>query len=401
MKKRPYLPEEIKKYISDIRMEITENAGLINDDTAMEKIEEYVFSLEKSAACTHWENKALIDRIFLSLRREMDILQPYVDDRSVSEIMVNGTDHIFVERNGRIERVNASFDYVEDLEELIRRIAAKVHREINELNPIVDARLSDGSRVNAVYGNVALNGPILTIRKFPEKAMTMEELIRKGTMSRELSEFLGKAVRWGYNCFICGGTSSGKTTLLNVLMQSVPSHERVVVIEDSAELQIGHIENIVRMECRNANVQGKGEITMTDLIKTSLRMRPDRIIVGEVRGREVMDMIQAMNTGHDGSLSTGHANSIEGMLKRLEAMFLQAADIPMEAIRSQITEGIDLMIHMSRMRDGSRKIVEVAELTGIREGRIEINSLFKYGDPELRGELVNREKMEMANLSIS
>lgn len=394
-KRRAYSAEEIKRYISDIRMDITENADTINDETAMEMIEEYVFSLEKSGIRTHMQNKALIERLFLSLRREMDILQPYVDDRSVSEIMVNGKDHVFIERNGAIERADICFDSVEDLEELIRRIASKVHREINELNPIVDARLSDGSRVNAVYKNVALNGPILTIRKFPERAMTMDDLMEKGTLDRQLAEFLKKLVAAGYNCFICGGTSSGKTTLLNVLSQSVPSGERVVVIEDSAELQIGHIENIVRMECRNANVQGKGEVTMTHLIKASLRMRPDRIIVGEVRGREVMDMIQAMNTGHDGSLSTGHANSIGGMLKRLEAMFLQAADFPVEAIRSQITEGIDIMIHMSRMRDGCRRIVEVAELAGMKNGEIQTNCLFRYGDDNVKGQLINREKMEL------
>ena len=294
-KRRAYSAEEIKRYISDIRMDITENADTINDETAMEMIEEYVFSLEKSGIRTHMQNKALIERLFLSLRREMDILQPYVDDRSVSEIMVNGKDHVFIERNGAIERADICFDSVEDLEELIRRIASKVHREINELNPIVDARLSDGSRVNAVYKNVALNGPILTIRKFPERAMTMDDLMEKGTLDRQLAEFLKKLVAAGYNCFICGGTSSGKTTLLNVLSQSVPSGERVVVIEDSAELQIGHIENIVRMECRNANVQGKGEVTMTHLIKASLRMRPDRIIVG--RGKRKRG--HGYDTGHE------------------------------------------------------------------------------------------------------
>lgn len=268
----------------------------------------------------------LIERLFLSLRREMDILQPYVEDKSISEIMVNGKDHIFIERNGIPERVKLTFDSTEDLEELIRRIASRVHREINELNPIVDARLSDGSRVNAIYKNIALNGPILTIRKFPENVMKMEDMIKSGTITKDEANFLKALVISGYNCFICGGTSSGKTTMLNVLSQFIPIHERVVVIEDSAELQIEQVENIVRLECRSANVQGKGEVDMSHLVKASLRIRPDRIVIGEVRGKEVMDMIQALNTGHDGSLSTGHANSIEGMLKRLEAMFLQAAD---------------------------------------------------------------------------
>lgn len=398
----PYTSKEIKEYIADIRMKITGSHSTLDDMEALEEIEKYVFSLPKSHACTHLQNINLVNRLFFSLRREMDILQPYIEDKSISEIMINGKDHIFAERNGKLERLPLSFDSTEDLEELIRRIAAKVHREINELNPIVDARLSDGSRVNAVYKNIALNGPILTIRKFPEKVMDINDLIRKSTVTKEAAEYLEVLVKAGYNCFICGGTSSGKTTMLNVLSQFVPSQERVVVIEDSAELQIEQLENIVRLECRNANVQGKGEVDMAQLVKASLRMRPDRIIVGEVRGKEVMDMIQAMNTGHSGSLSTGHANSIEGMLKRLEAMFLQAAEFPVEAIRSQITEGIDIMIHMSRLRDGSRRVMEIAELEDSHRGSITTNSLFKFVSEEgegtgslvkTRNELLHREKL--------
>lgn len=389
----PYTNEEIKSFIAEIRLILTENEGIMTDAAALEKIEEYVFSLKKSQSCSHIQNDRLIQRIFLSLRREMDILQPYIDDRSISEIMVNGKDNIFVERGGRIEKLPLSFDSTEDLEELIRRIASRVHREINELNPIVDARLSDGSRVNAVYKNIALNGPILTIRKFPDRVMRMEDLIRNGTIEEAAAEFLRILVKAGYNCFVCGGTSSGKTTLLNVLSQSIPADDRVVVIEDSAELQIDQVDNIVRLECRNANVQGKGEVDMAQLVRASLRMRPDRIIVGEVRGREVMDMIQAMNTGHDGSLSTGHANNIEGMLKRLEAMFLQAAELPVEAIRSQITEGIDIMIHMSRMPDGSRKVMEIAELEGMENGIIKTNSIYKYGYGITNNRLIHREKL--------
>ena len=326
----------------------------------------------------------------------MDILQPYVEDKSISEIMVNGKDHIFIERNGIPERVKLTFDSTEDLEELIRRIASRVHREINELNPIVDARLSDGSRVNAIYKNIALNGPILTIRKFPENVMKMEDMIKSGTITKDEANFLKALVISGYNCFICGGTSSGKTTMLNVLSQFIPIHERVVVIEDSAELQIEQVENIVRLECRSANVQGKGEVDMSHLVKASLRIRPDRIVIGEVRGKEVMDMIQALNTGHDGSLSTGHANSIEGMLKRLEAMFLQAADFPVEAIRSQITEGIDVMVHMSRMKDGSRRVLEIAELEGLKDGKIKVNSLFKRGRRLADSKLLHCEKLYLA-----
>ena len=380
--KFPYSEEEIKQYMMDVRLQITDSEGTLDDQEALKKIENYVFSCPKAETCSHRHNIRLIERLFYSLRKEMDILQPYIEDKSISEIMVNGKDHVFAERNGKLERLPVAFDSTEDLEELIRRIAARVHREINELNPIVDARLSDGSRVNAVYKNIALNGPILTIRKFPEKIMSMEDLVEKETITKEAAAYLKVLVKAGYNCFICGGTSSGKTTMLNVLAQFVPSGERVVVIEDSAELQIRQVENIVRLECRNANVQGKGEVDMAQLVKASLRMRPDRILIGEVRGKEVMDMIQALNTGHSGSLSTGHANSIEGMLKRLEAMFLQAVEVPVDAIRNQITEAIDIMIHVSRMQDGSRKVLEIAELSGLEDGVITTNPLFQYRTEE-------------------
>ena len=369
----------------------------MTDERALTIIEEYVFSQERSSSCSFRDNMTLIERLFLSLRCEMDILQPYVDDKSISEIMVNGADSIFVERRGVITQLPLAFDSKEDLQELIRRIAGRVHREINELNPIVDARLSDGSRVNAVYGNIALNGPILTIRKFPETVMTMKDFIRNGTVSSEAADLLRILVRCGYNCFVSGGTSSGKTTMLNVLAQLIPDHERVIVIEDSAELQIRQIKNIVRMECRSANVSGKGQVDMTQLVKASLRMRPDRIIVGEVRGSEVFDMINAMNTGHAGSLSTGHANSIPGMLKRLEALFMQAADFPVDAIRAQISEGIDIMIHMSRMSDGSRKVIEIAELDDVRNGQIQINSLYRLDGGMTGNPLLHREKLEIGD----
>ena len=393
-----YSNDEIRACMSEIRLLIAEEGENISDSEALQIIEDHVFSLKKSQVCGHKANTELIDRIFLSLRREMDILQPYIDDSSISEIMVNGRSDVFAERHGRMERLPVEFDTVEDLEELIRRIASRVHREINELNPIVDARLSDGSRVNAVYKNIALNGPILTIRKFPDTVMTMDDLISNGPVEEETASFLEKLVKAGYNCFICGGTSSGKTTLLNVLSQSIPPGERLVVIEDSAELQIEQVENIVRLECRNANVQGKGGIDMSQLVKASLGVRPDRIIVGEVRGKEVMDMIQALNTGHSG-MSTGHANSIDGMLKRLEAMFLQAADFPVEAIRRQITAGIEIMIHMSRMKDGSRKITEIAELTGMEGGNIKVNMLYSHERGRTENALENREKLELAGMT--
>ena len=401
-----YSSDEIKEYMSEIRLLVTEDTINVSDTKSLNKIEQYVFSQSKAESCSYNENLRLISRLFLSLRREMDILQPYVEDDSITEIMVNGKDNIFVERRGMIQKLNLSFDNTEALEELIRRIASRVHREINELNPIVDARLSDGSRVNAVYKNIALNGPILTIRKFPDKVMNMGDLLSSRSITSEAAEFLKVLVKAGYNCFVSGGTSSGKTTFLNVLSQYIPPSERVIVIEDSAELQIEQVENIVRLECKNANVQGKGEVDMSQLVKASLRMRPDRIIIGEVRGKEVMDMIQALNTGHSGSLSTGHANSIHGMLRRLEAMFLQAADFPVEAMRSQISEAIDVMIHMSKMHDGSRKVMEITELSGFDGTNIETNCLFKFINNESGGELTrtnNRlmrtDKLELAGIT--
>lgn len=392
-----YSNEDVRGFIYDIRSRLAMVSDDINDSIALAEIEKYVFSKPGSHSAGYKANRELIQKIFFSLRKEMDILQPLVDDAGISEIMVNGKDDIFVERKGRVSRVPLSFDSTEDLEELIRRISARVHREINELNPIVDARLSDGSRVNAVYGNIALNGPILTIRKFPERVMTIDDLIKNETISEEAARMLDCLVFCGYNIFISGGTSSGKTTLLNVLAQMIPHDERVVVIEDSAELQIKQVDNIVRMECRNANVQGKGAVDMSQLVKTSLRMRPDRIVIGEVRGSEVFDMINAMNTGHSGSLSTGHANSISGMLKRLESMFMQAVDFPVDAIRSQICEGIDVIVHMSRMKNGSRKIIEIAEIDRVENGVIMTNQLYDHNSGLTGNRLSHREKIETMN----
>lgn len=392
---------EFQEMITEIRKQLVQQDEEITDDLARKIIEDYVLH-NRGAMMQHpREARKLVDRIFYSIRRELDILQPYIEDEKVSEIMVNGIHDIFIERSGYIEKVDMEFDSVEQLEELIRRLAAKVHREINELNPIVDARLEDGSRINAVYKNIALNGPILTIRKFPQKAIDMEFLIRRGSITREAASFLEMLVKAGYNCFISGGTSSGKTTFLNVLSNFIPTSERVIVIEDSAELQIKQISNLIRMECKQANAQKRGQIAMEDLIKTSLRMRPDRIIVGEVRGKEVVDMAQAMNTGHS-SMSTGHGNSIQGMLRRLESMFLQAADYPIEAVRSQIAEGIDVIIHLGRLSDGNRKVLEIGEVTGVIDGEIQTNLLFKYrpakGLLATGNSLMHTEKLELRGL---
>lgn len=389
-----YTYQEIRQYTARIRERMNQCPEELTDERAMRIIEEYVFSMPKAGSCSYRTNGALIRKLFLSLRKELGILQPLADDRSVTEIMVNGTNRIFVERNGHLQQTAFAFDSEEELEELIRRIASRVHREINELHPIVDARLSDGSRVNAVLGNISLDGPALTIRKFPDTApMRMQDLIELGTITQEAADLLEQLIKARYNCFVSGGTSSGKTTFLNVLSRFIPSDERLIVIEDSAELRIDQVDNIVRLECRNANVQGKGGIDIALLVRNSLRMRPDRIIIGEVRGPEVVDMIQAMNTGHDGSMSTGHANSVAGMLRRLEAMFLQAADIPVDAIRKQITEGIDIIIHMNRLRDGSRRVSEIAELVGVRDGDIQTNVLYRYDTGMTGNVLCHREKL--------
>ena len=371
----------------------------MSDEQVREFIEEYVFADDDISMRPVRRLGGIIDNVFYSLRSDLGILQPYIDDSEINEIMVNGKDDIFVEKNGSIVRADMRFGSVGELEEVIRRVASRVHREVNELSPIVDARLEDGSRVNAVYKNIALNGPIFTIRKFPEKGFSMDDLIERGTITEECASFLKVLVRDGYNCFISGGTSSGKTTFLNVLTDFIPRRERLIIIEDSAELQIRHSENIVRLECRNANVSGKGRIGMDSLIRTSLRMRPDRIIVGEVRGREVMDMINAMNTGHQGSLSTGHGNSIEGMLRRLESMFLEAADFPVEAIRSQIAEAIDIMVHLGRLSDSERKVLEVAEIYSETPGEIKTNVIFSYskekGLVRTGNRIIRREKLKL------
>ena len=340
---------------------------------------ETVFRKDEARELGWEELDELIQSTYLMTRGKLGILDPLAEDEDVTEIMVNGKDSIFYEKNGRIERYGLSFNTTEDLEEVMRNIAGSVHREINELNPIVDARLEDGSRVNGVYKNIALNGPILTIRKFSGKYITMDDLVGNGTVTKRQAEFLRALVESGYNLFISGGTSSGKTTLLNALSDYIPKEERVIVIEDSMELKLSHIENIVHMECRNANSRGKGLVTMADLIKTSLRMRPDRIIVGEVRGGEVVDMLQAMNTGHSGSMSTGHGNSTEGMLKRLESMYLMSVPLNVDAIRAQIAVGVDVLIHLERDRYGKRRIVEMKELLGYENGEFALNNLMLNG----------------------
>lgn len=368
----------LKEITENVRAVINSRKEKLTDAEVLELIEEYVLHGGKTERCTFEKKSEMIRGVFNATRKELGLLQCFAEDREVSEIMVNGPGSIFIERRGKIEKIDRCFETTEELEEIIHRLAGKVHREINDLSPILDARMEDGSRIHAVNRNVAINGPILSIRRFPEQSITINDLLQWGTLSEEAASLLEKLVICGWNIFVSGGTSSGKTTLLNVLSGFIPKGERVVVIEDSAELQIQGVENLVRMECRSANVQGKGEVTIRQLICASLRMRPDRIIVGEVRGPEVMDMLQAMNTGHDGSLCTGHGNSPAGMLSRLEAMYLAAAPFPIDAVRTQIVEAIDVIIHLGRMPDKSRRVLEIVEVEGFRQGRYSVNTLFSY-----------------------
>lgn len=348
--------------------------------------------------------------LFDSLRR-LDILQIFVEDSSVTEIMINGTEHIFIEQAGQLKELEVSFESVDKLQDVIQQIVAGCNRVVNEASPIVDARLPNGSRVNIVMNPIALNGPIVTIRRFPDKPITMEQLIQYRSISAEAAAFLEQLVKAGYNIFISGGTGSGKTTFLNVLSGFIPREERVITIEDSAELQLQDLPNLVRLETRNSNVEGCREIGIRELIRCSLRMRPDRIIVGEVRGAEAIDMMQCLNTGHDGSMSTGHANSGADMLARLENMVLMGMDIPLAAIRQQIASGIDIIVHLGRLRDKSRRVLEITEVLDYREGKISLNPLFVFeesgqdedgkvvGGLKRKGMLVHEEKLKAAGLS--
>ncbi|MHB9094689.1 MAG: CpaF family protein [Eubacteriales bacterium] len=364
--------------------EVREEAGAkidLTKDIRDEDIKEVITGvvLEKSQAgyLGLSQKRDLISTVFNSMRR-LDVIQPLLEDKSVTEIMINSSDEIFIERDGRVCQLDIKFESPEKLENIIQSIVSKVNRVVNEASPIVDARLLDGSRVNVVLPPLALKGPAMTIRKFPDKPLTIEKLIEIGSLTKEAAAMLEKLVKAKYNIFVSGGTGSGKTTFLNALSNFIPQSERIITIEDSAELQLYNIKNLVSLETRNANSEGKGEVPIRDLIKTSLRMRPDRIVVGEVRGAEALDMLQAMNTGHDGSLSTGHANTTKDMLSRLETMVLSAAPLPVEVIRKQITAALDIIIHLGRIRDGSRKVLEISEVTGFSGGEVALNPLFQF-----------------------
>lgn len=351
--------------------------GSVSDENLTRTIERTVMEWKGAAELTALQKVGLVRRLFHSFRG-LDVLQPLMDDPAVTEIMINSHEDIFVEREGRMTRLTTMFESRERLEDLIQSVVAGVNRVVNESSPIVDARLGDGSRVHVVLPPVALKGPSMTIRKFPDKPLLMEQLIALGSVSVEAAEFLRTLVRAKYNIFISGGTGTGKTTFLNALSQYIPPDERIVTIEDSAELQIRTVPNLVSLETRNANTEGKGVIAIRDLIRASLRMRPSRIVVGEVRGGEALDMLAAMNTGHEGSMSSGHSNGAKDMLARLETMVLSAAEMPIPVIRSQIASAIDIVIHLSRLRDRSRKVTEISEVAGCEQGEITLRPLYRF-----------------------
>jgi pilus assembly protein CpaF len=382
----------------------------ITDEELLDTIDRILMNYNKDEYINMQEKRRLRKDIFNSIRR-LDILQELIEDPSITEVMVNGPGSIFIEKNGMIYPYDKCFESKQKLEDVVQQIVSHSNRIINEACPIVDSRLSDGSRVNIVLSPIAMEGPIVTIRKFPNKPITIERLIELEAISTEAADFLSQLVKAGYNIFISGGTGSGKTTFLNVLSNFIPSNERIITIEDSAELQIRNIPNLVRLEVRNANSEGSNEVTIRDLIKTSLRMRPSRIIVGEVRDAAAIDMLQALNSGHDGSLSTGHANSPADMLSRLETLVLLGAEIPLLAVRRQIASAIDIIVHLGRLRDRSRRLLEITEVLECREGDILLNQLYLFEehgeeDGRLKGQLVkknelyHREKLKRAGLEI-
>lgn len=407
--------EQEEQLVTQLKQYVTDNFPLsrMSDEELEASIENLVTQNIGNQYCPIKQKVSIVQQIYSSIRG-FGLLDSIMADDTITEVMINGPDHIFIEQNGRLFRMNKKFESQRRLEDVIQRIVGMAGREVNQANPICDTRLPDGSRVNVVLPPIALCGPTLTIRKFSKTPMTIEKLIQYGSLTREIAEKLELLVKAKYNIFISGGTGSGKTTFLNALSNYIPKDERVITIEDSAELQITGIDNLVSLETRNANAAGAGQITIRDLIKSSLRMRPERIIVGEVRGGEALDMLQAMNTGHDGSLSTGHANSTEDMLSRLETMVLQgAAGLPLAAIRQQIASAVDIIIHLSRLRDKSRKTMEITEVLGVEDGRILLNPLYVFEEDKnsrlekvsghlkrTENKLINDHKLRMAGLPV-
>lgn len=404
--------EELYKQIRHNVYQNLDIARNITDDELYSVIDSCIYDASRQKIISIRQKEELRNRIYNSIKK-LDILQELLENPDITEIMVNGKDNIFYEKSGYIEKWNKHFDSEQKLADIAQRIAAMSNRMVNEACPIVDTRLEDGSRVNIVLPPVAMDGPVITIRKFYDKPLTIDRLIELGTITEEAAHFLEKLVKSRYNIFISGGTGSGKTTFLNVLSDYIPDDERVITIEDSAELQLHNIKNLVRLEARMANSEGNNAVAIRDLIKSSLRMRPDRIVVGEVRGAEALDMLQAMNTGHDGSLSTGHGNSPKDVLTRLETMVLMGMNMPIDAIRTQIASAIDIIVHLARQRDKSRKVVQIAEVGDYKNGEIELTPLFRFvekgegKDGRILGELVRQnadikrtEKLKSAGITL-
>ena len=406
------MKEDWEKLRARLRSRVQDRLDLyreLTDEEVQALIDEEIMACSRSSYLLLEEKLRMQKELFHAMRR-LDILQELIEDPEVTEIMVNGPDHIFIEKKGRIFRWERRFSTRIQLEDVVQQIVSFCNRSVTKASPIADARLADGSRVNIVLDPVALNGPVITIRRFPEEPVRIAQLVSWGSLTEEAVEFLKAAVQAGYNIFVSGGTGSGKTTFLNALSEFIPETARVITIEDNAELQLDRVRNLVTLEARGVNLEGEREITIRDLIRTALRMRPDRIIVGEVRGAEAIDMLQAMNTGHDGSLSTGHANSPRDMLSRLETMVLMGMELPLMAIRRQISSGVDLIVHLGRLRDGSRRVLEIVETDGIREGEICLHTLFEFQEDvgedrlKVRGSLRKRdglfheEKMRAAGI---
>ena len=400
--------EKIQQEIQEELLRELEQGVSFSDEQMQDEIEIRVLKRGQMEYLTIEEKMELVKKIFNSVRR-LDVLQELLEDQDITEIMINGPDHIFIEKRGRLLDSCKKFPSQAKLEDVIQQIVSKVNRVVNEASPIVDVRLLDGSRVNVVLPPVALDGPVMTIRRFPENPFDMDKLLELGSITKEAAVFLRTLVEARYNIFISGGTGSGKTTFLNALSNYIPSTERIVTIEDSAELQIQNIANLVRLETRNANLEGKNEITVRDLVRSALRQRPDRIIIGEIRDAAVIELLSAMNTGHDGSISTGHANSPVDMLRRLETLVLTGMDIPLQAVRSQIASAIEIVVQLGRLRDKSRKVLEIDEVCGIEDGEIVLRPLYKFQETKgsskehVKGHLVatdhrlaNRDKLIMA-----
>lgn len=407
--------EEKSEIVEKIRKKILEatNFAVMSETDLEDAILQMLDEMFQDVYIPIEEKADITDQVYSAIRG-LGILDSIIHDDTITEVMINGPDHVFIEQNGRVRRISDTFENEQKLEDIIQRVVGMAGREVNQANPIVDTRLPDGSRVNVVLPPISLNGAIVTIRKFSKEPMTIAKLIEYGSITQEIADVLEILVKAKYNIFICGGTGSGKTTFLNAVSHFIPKDERIITIEDSAELQIEGLDNLVSLETRNANTAGVGAVTIRDLIRSSLRMRPERIIVGEVRGAEALDMLQAMNTGHDGSLSTGHANSTKDMLSRLETMVLTGAEgLPLDAVRQQIASAIDIIIHLSRLRDRSRKTMEITEVTGYENGQIQLNPLYVFEEDEnstlervigslkrTKNPLVNQLKLRIAGINL-